>query len=111
VLKPRTVPAPIVSSSRCSARGDGDAREAPPVEVECSLPGGAGLLVRGSLLVVEEGLEEPVPKARIDVELVLDARGQQPRGQLLDVLHADTTVLIAPVAEDRTVHLRRHLDR
>ena len=49
--------------------------------------------------------------AGVDVELVLHNRRFERRAQLLDVVHPCARILIAPVAEDRAVHLRRDLDR
>src|SRR5438093_7482908 len=87
------------------------AREATAVEIERALPRGARLLVAGRLGVLERRFEEAVTEAGIDVELVFHPGRFDDRAQLLDIVHARTLVLIATVAEDRAVHLRRDLDR
>src|SRR5207247_6008809 len=85
--------------------------ERSPVELEGAAPRRARLLVAGRLGILEGRFEEPVTKARVDVELVLNSGGLERLPQLFDVLHPGARILIAPVAEDRAVHLRRDLDR
>src|SRR5207245_7891266 len=54
---------------------------------------------------------EPMTETRIDTDVVVEAGLLQPRVELLDVLHAHAGVLIAPMAEDRTLHAVGHFER
>src|SRR4051795_8767891 len=69
-----------------------------------------GVLARvGELLLL--AVEEGVRRARVDVEVVLDARLVEAAGELVDLVLRDPLVGAAEQAEDRPVHLRRTCER
>src|SRR5919202_5769768 len=81
------------------------------IEVDGARPGVAGLLVGRVLGVEARRRQEPVPQARVDLVLEVDAALLEGPRVLLDVVHPHAGVLVAPEREDGSLDLVDLLQR